>query len=90
MLTGSDDEEEDAGCGGFPIGANTSSSSSPYSTAAPPASLIIKGPTGSVRGKRNIVRKSISNYTQLVKQAVSLDTHTDTLSAPFSQLRTRQ
>lgn len=78
MLHGSDDEDEEEAM----AEAHTSSSSfnstssngptshqSSNSNSSTLSSLIIKGPTGSVRGKRNIVRKSISNYTQLVKQA---------------------
>lgn len=36
-----------------------------------PPNVLITGPSGSVRGKKNIVRKSINNYVELVKQAVS-------------------
>lgn len=55
--------------------STSSSSSSSYHQQRPPppsslsSMMIITGPTGSVRGKRNIVRKSINNYTELVNQS---------------------
>ncbi|KAI2800416.1 hypothetical protein BLOT_012920 [Blomia tropicalis] len=57
--------------------STSSSSSSSYHQQRPPppsslsSMMIITGPTGSVRGKRNIVRKSINNYTELVNQSVT-------------------
>lgn len=65
MLHSASDEEEEEEAAPFAAAQNGVSNHQM-------SSLIIKGPTGSVRGKRNIVRKSISNYTQLVRQAVSL------------------
>ncbi len=60
----SDDEgfnEDQSSCGQISL------NSSPDT----PIELTIKGPNGSIRGKKNSVRNSILNYKQLVKEAVN-------------------
>jgi len=61
----SDDEgfnEDSSSCGQISL---TSSDGTPIECT-------IKGPSGSIRGKRNIVKNVRNNYNELVKLAVSL------------------
>jgi hypothetical protein len=61
----SDDEgfnEDQSSCGQISLNS---------SPDIPIEQLAIKGPNGSIRGKKNSVRNSILNYKQLVKQAVN-------------------